>query len=469
MEKSKAPAQFIFVPAPGAGHLVSTIEFAKTLIQLDPQIFISLLVIKLPFTPFVDAYINSLAHSQPNIHLIHVPQADPPPSELADKSIESYVCAFIDSHKSLIHNIIQHIISDSHSTPVVGLILDLFCPSLIDIADEFGIPSFIFLTSGGAFLNLMFCLPSRHQQIAKEFSISDSEISIPGFRNPVPPKVLPHAVFNKDGGYEAYIQIAKGFHRVKGIIVNTFTELESYAIESYKKGNYPKVYPVGPVLNLRGHPNPEMDKSEWDKIMKWLDDQPESSVVFLCFGSAGSFDEKQLKEIAMGLEQSGHKFLWCIRFPEKQETETKKAHDMLPEGWLERVKGRGMISGWAPQVEVLGHKAIGGFVSHCGWNSILESLWYGVPIATLPIYAEQQLNAFSLVKELEMAVELKLDYRRNGEIGKEEVEKGVRSLMEDSENERNKVKDMSKLARMVHLEGGSSFNSLSQFIRDVTH
>ncbi|XP_065879441.1 UDP-glycosyltransferase 71E1-like [Euphorbia lathyris] len=234
-------------------------------------------------------------------------------------------------------------------------------------------------------MNLMFYPPSHHQYIAKEFSISDSEISIPGFRNPVPSKVLPPVAFNKDGGYKAYIQIAEGFHRVKGIIVNTFTDLESYAIESYKKGNYPKVYPIGPVLNLTGHPNPEMDKSEWDKIMKWLDDQPESSVVFLCFRSAGSFDEKQPKEIAMGLEESSHKFLWCIRFP------------------------------------------------------------------TLPIYAEQQLNAFNLVKEWEIVVELKLDYRRNGEIRKEEVEKGVRSVM-DSENERNKVKDMLKLAKMLERE-----------------
>ncbi|WCJ29227.1 UDP-Glycosyltransferase superfamily protein [Euphorbia peplus] len=463
MEKK---AQLILIPTPGAGHLVSAVEFAKSLIQHDPQLSISLLVIKLHFTPFVDAYITSLTHSQPNINLILVPTADPPPSDLVGKSIEGYVCASIDSHKLLVRNIIHTIIS-SDSAPVLGLIVDLFCPTFIDIGDEFGLPSFIFLTSGAAFLNLMFYLPSRNEKVTGEFSYSGEDLLIPGFCNRVPQTVLPMAVFNKEGGYDAYMKIAQGFVRAKGIIVNTFTELESYAVESYKTGNYPKVYPVGPVLNLIGHPNPEMDKSEWDKIMKWLDYQPESSVVFLCFGSHGSFDEEQIKEIAMGLEDSGHRFLWCIRFPDSQETELKNPKAIIPEAWFERVEGRGMISGWAPQVEVLSHKAIGGFVSHCGWNSILESLWYDVPIATLPIYAEQQLNAFTLVKELEIGIEVKLDSRRNGPvIGKDEVEKGVRSLME-SESERKKVKHLSKIARMVKLEGGSSFNSLSEFIKDV--
>lgn len=85
--------------------------------------------------------------------------------------------------------------------------------------------------------------------------------------------------------------------------------------------------------------------------------------------------------------------------------------EILPDGFLERTQNRGLVCGWAAQAEVLAHEAVGGSVSHCGWNSILESLWNGVPIATWPIYAEQQSNAFQLVKELELAVELTLDYR----------------------------------------------------------
>ncbi|KAJ9172484.1 hypothetical protein P3X46_015714 [Hevea brasiliensis] len=465
-------AELIFVPAPGVGHIVSTIEFAKSLILRDNQILVTILVMKLPITPFIDAYTKSLTASQPNIRLINLPQVDLPSPELLAKSVESYICAVIESHKPHVQKIVSDIISSrssSDSFPVAGIILDFFCVSMIDIGDELGLPSFIFLTSGLGFLSLMLYLPSRHEQIGTEFSFSDSEVLIPGFANPVPPRVLPEAVFNKHGGYAAYVKIAQRFKDAKGIIVNTFTELESHALESLRNGQNPKIYPVGPVLNLKGHPHPDMDHGQWDKTKKWLDEQPESSVVFLCFGSAGAFSISQVKEIALGLEQSGYRFLWSMRVPPVQDEvpKFKNPEEMLPEGFLQGIEGRGMICGWVPQVEVLAHKAIGGFVSHCGWNSILESFWYGVPIVTLPIYAEQQLNAFTMVKELGLAVELKLDYRANGDLAKaEEVERAVKCVMESDNEVRKKVKDVAGMARKAGMEGGSSSTSILELIKD---
>ncbi|KAK8598591.1 hypothetical protein V6N13_094556 [Hibiscus sabdariffa] len=146
-------------------------------------------------------------------------------------------------------------------------------------------------------------------------------------------------------------------------------------------------------------------------------------VVFLCFGSMGSFKAPQVKDIALGLERSGLRFLWSLRVPPPHND----ASEMLPEGFLERVQGRGMICDWAPQLKVLAHKAIGGFISHCGWNSIIESLWFGVPIATWPMCAEQQLNAFKMAKELGLAVEMRLDYRTYSDelVMADEIEKAV--------------------------------------------
>jgi UDP:flavonoid glycosyltransferase YjiC (YdhE family) len=183
--------------------------------------------------------------------------------------------------------------------------------------------------------------------------------------------------------------------------------------------------------------------------MQWLDDQPPLSVVFLCFGSMGSFGADQVKEIALGLEGSGHRFLWSLRMP----TPTPFADDVLPEGFLDRIKGKGMIcNGWAPQVEVLAHKAIGGFVSHCGWNSILESLWHGIPIITWPIYAEQQLDAFRMVRELGLAVELSLDYRNGADlVMADAIDRAVRCVMDDNEI-RKKVKEMGEMAKKAVME-----------------
>ncbi|XP_012067792.1 UDP-glycosyltransferase 71K1 [Jatropha curcas] len=468
-------AELIFIPAPGIGHIVSTIEFAKILINQNDQMFIKILVMRLPFTPFIDSYTKSLTASQPNITLIDLPQVDFPPLDLLAQSVESYVCAVIENQKTHVKKIVSDIVSSKStpdSVPLVGIVLDFFCVSMIDIGDEFGLPSFIFLTSGCGFLSLMLSLPSRHEQIGKEYTSSDSDFSIPGFINPVPARVLPAAVFNKDGGYDAYVKVAQRFKDAKGIIVNTFFELESYAIEFFNSGRIktPKVYPVGPVLNHKGQPHPDMDYNEWNKNLNFLNQQPESSVLFLCFGSAGAFSASQVKELAFGLEQSGYGFLWSMRVPpiQNEESKFKNPEEMLPEGFLERVRGRGKVCGWVPQVEVLAHKAIGAFVSHCGWNSILESLWYGMPILTLPIYAEQQLNAFTMVKQLELAVELRLDYRLQCDIVKaEEVERALRCVMERDNEVRKKVQDMAVMARNAVMEGGSSFNSISEFLEDL--
>ena len=105
--------------------------------------------------------------------------------------------------------------------------------SVIDVGRELSLPSYLFLTANVGFLSLMLCLPSRHDQIGTEFSESDPKFLIPGIINPVPSGVLPLAAFNKDGGYAAYLKVAQRFRDTKGIIVNTFRELEPYALDTF--------------------------------------------------------------------------------------------------------------------------------------------------------------------------------------------------------------------------------------------
>lgn len=143
--------------------------------------------------------------------------------------------------------------------------------------------------------------------------------------------------------------------------------------------------------------------------------------------------------------------------------------DILPRGFRERSKGRGMICGWAPQKEVLAHSAIGGFVSHCGWNSILESVWFGVPIVTWPIYAEQQINAFQMVRDLGLAVELRLDYRRGTEnhVSAVELARAVGCVMGGDSEVRKRVKEVSEKARLALRDGGSSYAATGRLIEDL--
>ncbi|KAK4278590.1 hypothetical protein QN277_016419 [Acacia crassicarpa] len=464
MADMKKNSELIFIPSPGIGHLVSALEFAKRIINQDSRISFTVLCIKFPFTPFSDSYIKSVLASQPRIRLIDLPEVDPPSPELL-KCPEYFIYVFMESlipHvKSTIQNIL-HMADDSN--PVVGLVLDFFCLSMVDVGKEFDLPSYFFLTTNAGFFGAVLSLQKR--QIDDVFCDSGPDLLIPGFSNLVPSRVLPNALSSKDG-YFAFYKLAQNFTETKGIIVNSFSELEQYAIDEIlkdEKMKVPPIYTVGPVIELKGQPNPNLDQALHDKIMKWLDDQPPSSVVFLCFGSMGSLSPSQTRELAKGLKNSGVRFLWAMRSPPTEDN----ADRTLTEGFLESTHDKGMICGWAPQVEVLAHKSIVGFVSHCGWNSILESLWFGVPILTLPIYAEQQLNAFRMVREFGLAVELRLDYQSDRDlVVADEIEGGITQLMDRDSEVHKKVQEMKEKARKAVLGGGSSFISTGKLIEDI--
>lgn len=466
--------ELIFIPVPSTGHLLVHIEFAKRLISLDHRIHtITILNLSSPSSPHASVFARSLIASQPKIRLHDLPSLqDPPPFDLYQRAPEAYIVQLIKKNTPLIKDAVSSIISSrrrSESVRVAGLILDLFCNSLIkDVGNELNLPSYIYLTCNARYLGMMKYIPDRHRKIASEFDLSsgDEELTVPGFVNTIPAKFLPSGLFNREA-YEAYVELAPRFADAKGILVNSFSELEPHPFDYFsQQKSFPPVYPVGPILSLKDRASPKEESVDRDTIVRWLEDQPESSVVFLCFGSRGSVDEPQVKEIARALELVGCRFLWSIRTSGAVE---KNPEDVLPEGFMGRVAGQGLVCGWAPQVEVLAHKAIGGFVSHCGWNSTLESLWFGVPVATWPMYAEQQLNSFTLVKELGLAVDLRMDYvsGRGDLVTCDEITRALRSLMDGGDEKRIKVKEMADAARKTLMDGGSSYLATARFIGEL--
>ncbi|XP_031252428.1 anthocyanidin 3-O-glucosyltransferase 2-like [Pistacia vera] len=191
----------------------------------------------------------------------------------------------------------------------------------------------------------------------------------------------------------------------------------------------------------------------------------------------GSFRKEQVKEIALGLKQSGVRFLWSLRKPPPKDKlenpsyyKSDDLQEILPNGFLEKTKKVGLVCGWAPQKAVLAHKSVGAFVSHCGWNSILESLWFGVPIVTWPMYAEQQLNAFQLVKDLGLAVGLKLDYRiiKGEVVVADEIARAIKCVMESDNEVRKRVKEKSEKSRLAVMDGGSSYAAFGGLIDNIS-
>ncbi|KAF2293818.1 hypothetical protein GH714_005008 [Hevea brasiliensis] len=408
-------AQLVFIPAPARGHLVSALEAAKLLLTRCHQLSITVLILShSSISSKVHNYVESRRASSSTIsnrlQFIDLPE---------DETESSSFSSFFERQKLHVKEAVLKITqseSSVDSPQLAGFVVDMFCTTMIDVANEFGVPSYFFFTSGAAFLGFMLYVQKIHDEEKfdpTEFKDSNSELPVPSLVSPFPARVMPSAMLSKVW-LPRLLYNARRFGEAKGIIVNTFLELESHAIEYFKM---PPVYPIGPILDVASD-----GRSTHQEIMQWLDDHPPSSVVFLCFGSMGSFGEDQVKEIAYALEHGGHRFLWSLRQTPssvgllKSPSDYEDPQQVLPEGFLDRMGGIGKVIGWAPQVAVLAHPAIGGFVSHCGWNSILESIWFGVPIATWPMYAEQQFNAFQMVTELGLAVEIKMDYRNDSGI-----------------------------------------------------
>ncbi|XP_058212303.1 anthocyanidin 3-O-glucosyltransferase 2-like [Rhododendron vialii] len=486
--KMSATVELVFIPSPGMGHLVSTVEMAKQLVGRDDRLSITVLIMKRPFDKSkVSSSTQSLllTAAEDRLKFVYLPLDEAAAAELRSKFPDSFMLEFIKMNKQHVRDHVRQMVSTG-STRIAGFVIDMFCTPMMDVAVELGVPSYAFFTSNATALGLVFHVeslsPDEYHDLT-ELKDSDAELELPGFVNPVPIKVLPASLRDKEFWSRFMSNIAKRLRQTKGIMVNTFEELESNAVRFLAENdNVPPVYPVGPVIHLVNNKNEEDEEAT--EIVKWLDNQPLSSVVFLCFGSMGSFGGNQLKEIARALERSGHRFLWSVRRPPSKVKgeipgEYQDLNQVLPEGFLERTKKIGKVIGWAPQVAILSHKAVGGFVSHCGWNSTLESLWYGVPVATWPMHAEQQTNAFQLVRELRLAVDIKLDYKKDIYMSDssnvmlvtaEEIENGIRKLME-SENEcgeerKKRVKEMSEKSKVSVVEGGSSYNSIGLLIED---
>ncbi|KAK4734072.1 hypothetical protein R3W88_008333 [Solanum pinnatisectum] len=183
------------------------------------------------------------------------------------------------------------------------------------------------------------------------------------------------------------------------MIINTFTELERKVLEAIE-GRFPNIYVTGPLSlmektipeNKLSSFRPSLWKEEF-QCLEWLDKQEPSSVIYVNYGCVTLMSDHHLKEFAWGLANSKHPFLWIVR-PDIVMGDSA----VLPDEFLEEIKDRGLLASWCPQIQVLSHPSIGVFLTHCGWNSTIESISSGVPLICWPFFAEQQTIGDMLVQ-----------------------------------------------------------------------
>ncbi|XP_027348999.1 UDP-glycosyltransferase 73C1-like [Abrus precatorius] len=364
--------------------------------------------------------------------------------------------------------------------PPSCIISDMFLPYTIHISRKFNIPRISF---AGVSCFFLLCL---HNLIAYniEGSItSESEYFVlPGIPDEIEMTIAQTGI-SMGGNWKPFNdELFAAEIASYGLITNSFQELEPSYVADYKKIKNNKVWCLGPLsLSNKDH----LDKAERGNkasidechLKCWLDSQKPKTVIYACLGSLCNIAPPQLMELGFALEASKRPFIWVIREGSKSEGLEKLIKE---DGFEERSNGRSLlIRGWAPQLLILSHPAIGGFITHCGWNSTLEAISAGVPMLTWPQFADQFYNESLVVHILKVGVKVGVEspavkWGEEVEIGvqvkKEDIGRAVERLMDDtsgSEERRKRVKELAEMANKTVEKGGSSHSNVTLLIQDI--
>ncbi|KZV19605.1 hypothetical protein F511_10508 [Dorcoceras hygrometricum] len=365
---------------------------------------------------------------------------------------------------ALVDEFVGHLVRDDPT--INSLIVDTFYvwPSMI--ANKYRLANISFFTEPALVLTLYYHIEllRKHGHFACAENRIDAIDYIPGVKSIIPSDLVSY-LQAKDDIYSTVHQIIyKAFEDAKKadfIICNTVQELEEDTISALQEKQ--AFYSIGPIFPpgfTKGH----ISTSLWPEsdCLRWLETKRQGSVLYVSFGSYAHTSKRDIEEIAHGLMQSGVDFIWVLR----PDIVSSDEPDFLPEGFEDRVRGRGLIVPWCNQIEVLTNQCVGGFLTHCGWNSILESLYCGVPLICYPLLTDQFTNRKLVVDDLKVGINLRDE---NLSLSRIRVSEKIKYLMhaDESGEIRGQVNKVKKLLEDATGVSGSSEVNLNQFIRDL--
>ncbi|KAJ1258359.1 hypothetical protein BS78_10G069300 [Paspalum vaginatum] len=355
--------------------------------------------------------------------------------------------------------------------PPLALVSDFFLGFTQRVASDAGVRRLTF--HGMSAFSLALCFSLAMRPPPAEITEGGAPFRVPGFpeRVTITQDEVPHAVAQAaelDDPVTRFLadEVRDWDYRSWGVLVNSFDALDGdYAalLESFYLPGA-RAWLVGPLFlaAAAGEPSSEGDEDP-EGCLPWLDARRPGSVVYVSFGTQAHVAAAQLDELAHGLVESGHAFLWAVR---------SSGAWSPPAGAGAGAEGK-IVRGWVPQRRVLAHPAVGGFVSHCGWNSVLESLAAGRPMLAWPMMAEQAANAKHVADILGAGVRVGVKTGANAAlevVGRARVAGKVRELMDGGEAARRtraSAERVGQAARAAVGEGGSSRLALRRLVDEL--
>ncbi|KAJ1376403.1 UDP-glycosyltransferase family, conserved site [Sesbania bispinosa] len=475
---------FIFIPLMAPGHLLPMVDMAKLFARHNVKVSILTTPLNsIQFQASIDREIQfgssiQILHFQfPNVES-GIPQGCESVDTLPSMDLLSNFSIALCMMQQPLEELFEKL------TPFPSCIIaDTHISCVAEIASKLKVPRIIF--DGTNCFHLL-CNHNLHK--IYEDIPDEGKFLVPGmphrieFRKCQLPGLLNPGTDHKLNDFRKRIRVAA--ESSYGIVVNSFEELEAAYVKEYQRVTGHKVWCVGPVSlsnkdkldKAQRGKKKSYDENDVSHYLKWLDLWPPSSVIYVCLGSLNRATPKQLIEIGLGLEATKRPFIWVLRGAYGREEMEKW---LLEEGFEERVKERGLlIKGWAPQVLILSHKAIGAFLTHCGWNSTIEGICAGVPLVTFPLFGEQFYNEKVVVQVVksgvsvgaETIVHLGEEDKSFVQVKRESIKECIEKVMgegEEKEKVRERAKKYADMARKAIEEGGSSYHNMSLLIEDI--
>jgi UDP-glucose:(indol-3-yl)acetate beta-D-glucosyltransferase len=384
-----------------------------------------------------------------------------------NKSPDEYMDIIAEFGPISLTNLIKNNFLNNTSKKLACIINNPFVPWVTNVASEFKIPCACLWIQPCTLYSIYYRFYNKLNQFPT-LENPEIDVELPGLpllkSQDLPSFVLPSNPLK--GLSNVLAEMFQDMKKLKWVLANSFYELEKDVIDSMAE-----IFPIttiGPLVppSLLGQDQTqdvgiEMWKSQ-DSCIEWLNKKPPSSVIYISFGSLIFLSEKQMQSIAEALKRSKSYFLWVMK-----SKEGEAATVTLPEKFLEETKEKGMVVSWCPQTKVLVHPSIACFLTHCGWNSMLEAITAGVPMIAYPQWTDQPTNAKLVSDVFGMGIRLKQD--SDGFVESEEVERAIGEIVggERFEVFKKNAVELKLAAREAVADGGSSDRNIQSFVDEI--
>ncbi|KAL1296067.1 hypothetical protein HN51_056836 [Arachis hypogaea] len=472
----KTELHVLLVAFSAQGHINPLLRFGKSLLTRGLHVTLAtteLVYLRVFKKPTDDDTIPA-SITVNGIHVVFFSDGFVSEPELKSTSVDDFMESIGKSGPISISNIIKDHFLSNTSKKLACIINNPFVPWVADVAAEFGIPCACLWIQPCAlyaiyyrFYNNLNSFPTLHNP--------NIQVQLPGLPllqpQDLPSFVLPSNTFGSFQKVLADMLQFQHMKKLKWILANSFYELEKDVIDSMAE-IFP-IKPVGPLvppsLLLGSDDDDDVGINMWkpqDSCMEWLNQKPRSSVIYISFGSLVVLSENQWKSIADAVVRSKRPFLWVIKL---KDGSVQDPSQIPSASFLEETKEQGMVVPWCPQTKVLSHDSIACFLTHCGWNSMLEAITAGVPMIAYPQWTDQPTNAKLISDVFGTGIRLRQDDGGEGFVATDEVERAIEEIFVGprAEEIRKNARVLKQAARDAVAEGGSSDRNIQCFVDEI--